>query len=302
MRYAREWLEQQAVAGLLRVDSASAPAEQRRFSLPAEHAPVLAEDDHPSHTAPLALLVAGIGAALPLVVEAYRCGTVSVQEAYGADFRHGRAGIDRPAFLHDLTERWLPSLEDVHAALQTKTRPRIGDVGCGLGWSTIALARAYPHADVIGYDLDASSIDEAQENAKARGIEVHFSRRNATALSSDGPFNLVVVLEALHDMAQPIQSLRAIRGALDPEGAVLVADERVAERFYAPGDDLERLMYAWSIAHCLPVAMTESPSAAIGTAIRPETVMTCAASAGFTRIEMLPLESAFFRFYRLGIA
>ncbi len=103
-------------------------------------------------------------------------------------------------------------------------------------------------------------------------------------------------------MPQPTLVLQAIHRALAPNGTVIVADEKVAERFYAPGDELERLMYGWSIVHCLPVAMTDSPSAAIGTAIRPETVRECGASAGFTRVEVLPIESGFFRFYRLDAA
>jgi hypothetical protein len=80
---------------------------------------------------------------------------------------------------------------------------------------------------------------------------------------------------------------------------VLVADERVAERFFAPGDAVERMMYGWSIVHCLPVAMAEQPSEAIGTAIRPATVRRCASEAGFARCEVLPIDNLLFRFYRL---
>jgi 2-polyprenyl-3-methyl-5-hydroxy-6-metoxy-1,4-benzoquinol methylase len=301
-RYAREWLEQQAVAGLLQVDNSAAAAGERRFSLPPEHAGVLADDDHPSHMAPLAMLVAGIGAVLPRVVDAYRSGGGVPYDAYGADFRHGQAGINRPAFLHDLSERWLPALPDVHTRLLTKPKARIADVGCGLGWSTIALARAYPNADVVGYDLDAASIEEAEENGRRHGVNARFVQKNAATIARDGPFDLVVILEALHDMAHPVQSLAAIRSALDPNGAVMVADERVAERFHAPGDDIERLMYGWSIVHCLPVAMAEQPSDAIGTVIRADTVKAAATQAGFARIDVLPFESEFFRFYRLGIA
>jgi 2-polyprenyl-3-methyl-5-hydroxy-6-metoxy-1,4-benzoquinol methylase len=301
-RYAREWLEQQAVAGLLRVENATAAAGERCYTLPIEHARVLTDDDHPSHVAPLAQMVAGIGAALPQVVEAYRTGAGVSYETYGADFRHGQAGINRPAFTHDLTGRWIPAVADVHARLLSTAHPRIADVGCGAGWSTIALAIAYPHAEVVGYDLDTASVAEAERNAEARGVTVRFSRQDAAALADDGPFDLVLVLEALHDMAQPARVLQAIRLALGPGGTVIVADENVAERFYAPGDDLERMMYGWSIVHCLPVAMTETPSAAIGTAIRPETVLTCAAGAGFARIEVLPFDSGFFRFYRLDAA
>jgi 2-polyprenyl-3-methyl-5-hydroxy-6-metoxy-1,4-benzoquinol methylase len=301
-RYAREWLEQQAVAGLLNVENATAPADERRYMLPPEHASVLVEDDDPSHVAPLAQMVAGIGAALPRVVEAYRSGGGVPYEAYGVDFRHGQAGINRPAFLNDLTERWLPAVTDVHAHLYAAERPRIADVGCGVGWSTIALARAYPHAEVIGYDADAASIAEARRNADACGAAARFVQADAAALAGEAPFNLVLVLEALHDMAQPARVLAAIRSALAPGGTVLIADEKVADRFYAPGDEIERLMYGWSIVHCLPVSLTETPSAAIGTAIRPETVMACAAQAGFTRVEVLPIESGFFRFYRLNAA
>ena len=115
------------------------------------------------------------------------------------------------------------------------------------------------------------------------------------------PFDLVLVLEALHDMSHPADALRAMRQALKPDGAVLVADEKVAERFHAPGDEIERLMYGWSIVHCLPVAMSESPSAAIGTVIRSDTVRALAREAGFERVDVLPVNAGFFRIYRLSL-
>src|SRR5690606_20974636 len=109
------------------------------------------------------------------------------------------------------------------------------------------------------------------------------------------PFDLVLVLEALHDMAHPADALRAMRQALAPGGAVLIADEKVADRFHAPGDEIERLMYGWSIVHCLPVAMSESPSEAIGTVIRSEAVRELARAAGFARVDVLPVNAGFFR-------
>jgi hypothetical protein len=74
---------------------------------------------------------------------------------------------------------------------------------------------------------------------------------------------------------------------------------RVAESFTAPGDDVERLMYGWSVLHCLPVGMSEQPSAATGTVMRPETLKRCALDAGFREVEVLPIENDFWRFYRL---
>jgi 2-polyprenyl-3-methyl-5-hydroxy-6-metoxy-1,4-benzoquinol methylase len=299
-RYAREWLEQQAVAGLLTVDDPLADADLRRFRLPSAHAAVLIDDEDAAHVAPLAEMVAGIGAALPQVVEAYRTGAGVPYSAYGDSFRDGQAGINKPAFLHDLTAQWLPGIPDLHERLKQPAAPaRIADVGCGAGWSTIALAKAYPDARVTGYDLDAASVADAQRNADVRDVDVKFIQADAAALLEDGPFDLVLVLEALHDMAQPSKVLATLRRALAADGSVVIADERVAERFTAPGDATERMMYGWSISHCLPVAMSEQPSAAIGTAIRPATVRACATEAGFSQVEILPIEHELFRFYRL---
>ena len=298
LRYAREWLEQQAVAGLLDVSGASGAADERRYSLPPEHANVLVTEDHPSHLAPLAQMVAGIGGALDRVVEAYRTGDGVPYPLYGAAFRRGQAGINRPAFVSDLVKTWIPSAPDIHRALET-SRLRVADVGCGAGWSTTAIARAYPDADVIGFDSDDASVHDARELAAAEGVAVRFECRDAVSLADEGPFDLVLVLEALHDMSRPREVLAALRDTLTPGGSVLVADEKVADHFHAPGDDLERLMYGWSIVHCLPVSLAEQPSAAIGTVIREDTVRALARAAGFAQVDVLPVDAGFFRLYRL---
>lgn len=298
LRYAREWLEQQAVAGLLVVESCAVSADARRFRLPAEHVNVLAAADHPAHLAPLAQMVAGIGGALGDVVEAYRTGAGVPYRRFGAAFRHGQAGINRPAFTTDLVERWIPAAPDLHDRLRSSSL-RVADVGCGAGWSTLAMARTFPRADVVGFDADEASIADAARNASEQRVAARFEVCDALDIGRAGPFDLVLVLEALHDMARPAEVLQAIREALAPGGAVLVADEKVADRFVAPGDEIERLIYGWSILHCLPVAMAESPSEAIGTVMRSEAVQALARTAGFARLEVLPVDAGFFRVYRL---
>lgn len=299
-RYAREWLEQQAVAGLLHVEHAAVPADERRYWLPAEHTNVLVADAHPAHLAPLAQMVAGIGGALERVVAAYRTGEGVAYPHFGAAFRKGQAGINRPAFLNDLVTSWIPAAVDIHTAL-TSRRLRVADVGCGAGWSTIALARAFPQAEVVGFDADEASVRDAQHNAAAHGVSVRFEVRDAVALAEQGPFDLVLVLEALHDMARPVEALQSMREVLAPGGSVLVADEKVGDHFQAPADDIERLMYGWSIVHCLPVARAEHPSAALGTVMRTETMRTLATAAGLTRCEVVPVDGGFFRLYRLRV-
>jgi ubiquinone/menaquinone biosynthesis C-methylase UbiE len=308
-RYAREWLEQQAVAGFLEVDDPTRPASARRFRLAEALAPVFVAPEDPSHTVPLAAMMVGVASALDEVTEAYRSGGGVPFERYGPHLRHGQGSINRPALHHDLGGAWIAAMPDLHARLRTAPS-RIADVGCGVGWSTIALARAFPNAEVVGVDLDAASIDEACRHAARAGVAPRFVEGNAKALRAEGPFDLIVVVEALHDMRTPSAVLAALREALAPDGSILVVDERVAERFHAPGDLVERLMYGWSVSHCLPAALAEAPDAEsaaaagddaepTGTALRPATLRQLAARAGLGRVDELDVAHDFFRFYRL---
>lgn len=295
-RYAREWLEQQAVAGFLHVDGHDDPT-RRRFHLPAAHVGTLCDEDDADHVAPFARMLVGIAGALPEVVGAYRSGGGVPYHRYGPDFCAGQGGINRPAFLRDLAG-WIAAVPGL--ADRLRAGGRIVDVGCGEGWATIGAARAFPGARVIGIDDDARSIETASRHARAAGVDATFVRRDATALVDHGPFDLALVLETLHDLARPTETLAAIRAALAPGGVVIIADERVAETFAAPGDAIERMMYGWSVSHCLPTQMVEPGSAAIGTVIREDTVRALAAGAGFGEVEVLPIDNLLFRFYRLA--
>jgi 2-polyprenyl-3-methyl-5-hydroxy-6-metoxy-1,4-benzoquinol methylase len=298
-RYAREWLEQQAVAGVLDVQGQD-DAATRRFSLDPDHARVLVSPDDPMHVAPLAHMMAGIGGVLERIAEAYRTGAGVPYAAYGRAFRYGQGHINRPAFTHEL-KAWIDAMPDVAARLLAASTPRIADVGCGQGWASVAVARAYPHAAVVAIDLDPGSVADARAYATEAGVSqrVRAVEGDATKLLAEGPFDLVMLLEALHDFARPIDALRTLRAALADGGSVLVADERVAERFHAPGDETERMMYGWSVVHCLPSQLAEQPSAAIGTVIRADTVRDLALKAGFASVRVLPVENDFFRLYRL---
>jgi len=301
-RYAREWLEQQAVAGFLVVDRESKDDEARAYRLPEDFVGVLADEDHPAHVAPFAHMMVGVARALPRVVEAYRTGAGVPYAEFGADFRYGQGGINRPAFVSDLTATWLPGVPDLHESLLRTPGRRIADVGCGAGWSTIALARAYPDAEVIGFDLDEASIRDACRNAAAAGVCVRFVRADGAALAQEGPFHLITLLETLHDMAHPDAALAAMRAALAPGGSLFIADERVSGEFTAPGDDIERMMYGWSISHCLPVGMDGENARPIGTVIRPGAVQRLARETGFGSCEVLDIPNLLFRFYRLRAA
>jgi ubiquinone/menaquinone biosynthesis C-methylase UbiE len=291
-RYAQEWLEHQAVTGILEADAAG------RFSLPESHAEVLAQPTNLNYVAPLSRMITAALGRLPDVVDAYRSGRGVGWEHYGADMREGQATFNRPAFTHLLGSEWLPAIDDVHARLHADPPARIVDIACGEGWSTIGLARAYPRAQVIGVDLDGPSVEAARRNAADEGMHDRVTFHHGDAAGLDGSFDLAIVIEAVHDMANPVPVLRAIRESLDEGGSLIVVDERVAESFTAPGDDVERFMYGWSITTCLPDGRSREPSVATGTAMRPDTLRRYGTEAGFETMTILPIENDFFRFYR----
>lgn len=297
-RYATEWLEQQAAAGILHVVGLAGEGEPRRYHLPAAYRGVLVDPEDPAHVAPFAPMVVGIAAAIPDVVEAYRTGAGVPYPRYGADFRDGQGAINRPAYHHDLAG-WIAAMPDI--AERLRAGGRTIDLGCGQGWSTLALARAFPAAAVVGVDNDKASIDDAQLHAERSpdGGPTNLAFRHTDAAAIDDTADLVCIFEALHDMADPVGVLRIARDHLSDAGAVLVVDERVDDEFRAPADEVERMMYGWSVLHCLPASRAEQPSAALGTVLRRPTVSALAAEAGFSRFTELPVEHDFFRFYRL---
>jgi 2-polyprenyl-3-methyl-5-hydroxy-6-metoxy-1,4-benzoquinol methylase len=300
-RYAREWLEQQAVAGILEVESADAQPEERRYLLPEGHDEVLLERDSLYYAAPFAQQMVGITRPLAAVVEAFRTGGGVPYPDYGEDMREGIAYGNRPMFVNLMGSEWLPAIPDVHERLQADPPARVADVGCGTGWSSISIARAYPKVRVDGFDLDEDSIAEARANAEAEDLtdRVTFQVRDAAHPELSGRYDLATAFECIHDMGRPVEALWAMRSMVGKDGAVLVVDERVREDFTAPSDEIERLMYGFSVLHCLPVGMTEQPSAATGTVMRPATLRRYAAEAGFSGVEMLPIENDLWRFYRL---
>jgi 2-polyprenyl-3-methyl-5-hydroxy-6-metoxy-1,4-benzoquinol methylase len=304
-RYIREWLEQQAATGILEAEEGSADperaAELRRFSLPDGHAEVVVDRDSLNCLAGLIRLTVGVTTTLPALLEAYKTGAGIPYPDFGIDTREGIAEMNRPMFLNLLGQEWLPAIPELHARLQADPPARILDAGCGTGWSTIAMARAYPNAIVHGFDADEASIATARANAAAAGLadRLTFALRDASRPGIAGPFDLITAFETVHDMGRPVAALARMRELLTENGVVLVADERVGETFSAPADDVERLNYGFSVLHCLPATIAESDEAATGTVMRPDTLRRYATEAGFSEVEIAPVEHDFWRFYLL---
>jgi 2-polyprenyl-3-methyl-5-hydroxy-6-metoxy-1,4-benzoquinol methylase len=300
-RYAREWLEQQAVAGYLEVDDVAAVPEDRCFSLPQAHRAVLVDETDPLFTTPFARIAMTFTRNVPRLAQVYRDGGGLSWAEMGPEAREGQAAANRPFFAGPLVTEVLPSLPEVDAAL--RAGGRVADVGCGFGWSSIGIAAGYPEARIDGFDVDVPSVDQARRNAAQERVDdrVRFEVADAGALGADGAYDLVAAFECVHDLPDPVAVLTAMRRLARPGGTVLVMDENVADTFTAPGGETDRLMYGYSLTCCLPDSLSSRPSVGTGTVMRPATLERYARSAGFAGVDILPVENDFFRFYRLTV-
>jgi 2-polyprenyl-3-methyl-5-hydroxy-6-metoxy-1,4-benzoquinol methylase len=239
---------------------------------------------------------------VPAVIDAFRTGGGVPYADYA--IHDLQAAFTRPVFVNNLIQEWLPAVPEVHARLVSGEAVRVAEIGCGEGVAAITIGRAFPNVIVHGYDLDEASVAAARKNAADAGVgdrvrfEVVDASKGVAALGG-AQYDLVLAIEMVHDVPDPIGVLATMRALRAPNGVVLVADERVADEFTAPGDEMERFMYAASVLHCLPVGMVEEGSAGTGTVIRSSTVRTYASAAGFATTTVLPVEHPQFRLYLL---
>jgi 2-polyprenyl-3-methyl-5-hydroxy-6-metoxy-1,4-benzoquinol methylase len=297
-RYVREWLEHQAVSGFIGVRDPSASAEARRYFLPADHRSVLVDEGSLDYAAYKGVDIVRAGRPLPELAEAFRTGGGLPPLPWEPE---GRAEFNRGRFLNLLGTVWLPAIPDIDRRLRSDPPARVADIAVGTGWSAIAMGLAYPKVRVDGFDLDADAVARARVNAEASrvGDRVSFVAADAADPGFSGQYDLATIFEALHDMARPVPALSAARALLAEGGTVIVADELVGEAFTVPAGERERSTYGWSLVTCLPGAMGEPGTAATGAVIRPSTLRRYAEEAGFSRVEVLPIRTGYWLFYRL---
>ena len=294
-RYAREWLEQQSVSGVVTADVSQQPA---RFGLPREYAAVLVDADSDSYMAPMARFFTATGLRLARtcarVPQRWRCfvGAIRRRCARGAE-RYQPSTLPESAHVTD-------TAPDTRCASTAAERRRVADVGCGEGWSAIGLAQGHSNCEVDGYDIDEASIAAARRNAAAHGVadRVTFTDSDGGTVQ-DVRYDVVFAFECIHDLPEPSKVLSTMRRIAKPGAPVIVMDERTADAFDPDAGPVEELLYGYSILCCLPDGMSHDNSAATGTVMRASTLDDYARAAGFDGADPLPIEHDFFRFYRL---
>ena len=276
-RYAREWLAQQAAAGILRHDPATG-----RFTLPDAHAAVLADPRSPAHLVGGALLVSGWFHGVDGLVEAFRTGGGVPWTHQHQDVFDGTERFFAPGYAASLTAEWIPAVDGLAARLARGGR--VLDVGCGHGASVVVLAEAYPRTQVVGIDTHAPSIDVARERAEAAGVtdRVSFEVADAGGYRS-GDADLVCLLDTLHDLGDPRAAAERAYAALRPGGVVLVAEPQAADDLVANlANPLAAMSYAASTFQCMPASLAQPGAAAWGAQAGGRPVRAVLEAAGFT--------------------
>jgi len=281
-RYLREWLSQQAAAGFVAYREGDG-----RYTLPAEAAAVLADEASPAFLAGGATITRGWFAGIDRLAQAFRTGSgIGWHEQDPAVFE-GTERFFRPGYTASLTTQWVPALPGV--ADRLAAGGRVADVGCGHGVAAILLARAYPQASVHGYDFHDRSIQVARQRAGQAGLggRIRFEPLDATSYPADG-FDLICLLDTLHDLGDPAAALAHARKALAPGGVVLVVEPNAADSYEANlVSPLAALNYAASTFQCTPAALAQPGGVALGAQAGPAAVRQLAGDAGFSRFRQV---------------
>ena len=293
-RYVREWLECMYAGEFLEYDAAT-----EKFSLAPEYAAVLLDETNLLYGASSLFALPSVAGILPMLANAFRNGGGVPFAAYGEGLRESISKGNRPLFVNEYVSKWIPALPDVETKL--RAGGRVADIGCGEGWSSIALAQGFTNIRVDGVDVDADSIEMAKQHAHAAGVadRVLFHLASAEHQPLEGSYDLVTAFECLHDMAYPVAVLKMIHALAAPDGTVLIADEAVHDALPDNQNFMGHYFYNWSVLHCLPQAMFFPDAAGTGTVMRPATLREYAREAGFTGVQILPIENPGWRFYRL---
>ena len=196
-RYLREWLSQQAASGYLTYDPVAAT-----FALPAEQAMVFAIEDSPVYMMGGFDVMKAMLDNQPKVQAAFKSGGgVAWGDQAGCMFC-AVARFFRPGYHNNLVQQWLPALDGVVAKLERGAK--VADIGCGHGWSTVLMAKAFPNSQFVGYDFHAGSIEDARAHAHAHGVGGNARFEVAVAKEvPDTGFDLVTCFDCLHDMGDP---------------------------------------------------------------------------------------------------
>ena len=257
-RYIREWLAHQAASNYLAYDAAG-----RKFSLSPEQAMVFAVEESPVYLVGAFDLMASMVENQPKVEAAFHTGEGVAWGDQGTCMFCAVARFFRPSYHNHLIGGWLPALDGVVTKLERGAK--VVDVGCGHGWSTVMMAKAFPNSQFVGYDFHPASIEAARAHAAAHGAgsNVSFEVGTAKDFAASG-LDLVTCFDCLHDMGDPAGAAAHVRRALKPDGTWMVVEPVAGDSIESNLNPVGRLYYAASTMICVPTSLAQEVGAGLG--------------------------------------
>ena len=277
-RYLREWLSHQAASNYLSYDSATA-----KFAMPPEQAMVFANEESPVYMMGGFDLMAAMLDNQPKVQAAFKSGAgVAWGDQAGCMFC-AVARFFRPGYHNNLVSSWLPALDGVVKKLEAGAR--VADIGCGHGWSTVLMAKAFPKSEFIGYDFHPDSIRDATAHAREHGVAANANFVVGLAKDYAGKdFDLVTCFDCLHDMGDPAGAAAHIRQSLKPDGTWMIVEPMAGDTLQQNLNPVGRLFYAGSTMICVPTSRSQEVGAALGAQAGEAKLRETIQSGGFSKV------------------
>jgi 2-polyprenyl-3-methyl-5-hydroxy-6-metoxy-1,4-benzoquinol methylase len=284
-RYVEEWLKGMVASGYLAYDPAA-----HTYTLSEEHAYFLASDDTDHFVGGLFAMVPPLLRVAPQVAKAFAEGGGVQFEHFGPDCVSALDLINRGQYESRFADYWLKSLPDTAARLAAGGRAL--DVGCGSGAVCGALAKAFPSAEVIGIDPDEASI----RKARAHFPPGKFLALTTSDMSRGEGFDLITLCDVLHDLAEPLKTLKEIRALLKPDGTFFIVEPRAADRLEDNRNPVAATFYGFSVFHCMTQSLARG-GPGLGTCLGPAATEALVRQAGYTRFQRLDIKSLTNLFY-----
>ena len=276
-RYLREWLASQAAGGYITYDSRAG-----KFSLNEEQAFALATEDSPAYLPGAFELALGSLAAVPRIVESFRTGAGMGWHEHVDGVFHGCEKFFRPGYAANLVSTWIPSLRDVQGKLEAGAR--VADVGCGLGASTILMAKAFPKSRFFGFDYHDKSIQAARESARRQGVSDRVTFEVAKAKEFPGTgYDFVAVFDCLHDMGDPIGAAAHVRQSVAKDGTWMIVEPFANDELQDNLNPVGRVYYSFSTLLCTPCSRSQEVGLCLGAQAGESRIREVVTSAGFSR-------------------
>lgn len=277
-RYVREWALAQAANGYVDFDPAT-----DRFSLSPEQAMVFENRDSPVYLAGAFELVAAMIEAEPKVEECFRKGSGVRWGDHAGCLFCATGAFFRPGYVNNIVQSWIPALIGVEAKLRSGAK--VADVGCGVGFSTLLMAQAWPDSSFTGYDFHAPSIEEARRHAEAHGLgdRVHFEVAAAKDIAGRD-FDLVTMYDCLHDMGDPRGCAAHMRRIVAPGGSWMIVEPIAGDRPEQNMNPVGRLYYNASTMICVPTSLDQEVGEGLGAQAGEARLTEIVREAGFEHV------------------